>query len=203
VNGETVEVLGGTLAFVRGTGESVGSYLITPGGLTSSNYALTFNTGGLSITPAPLSVTADSKSKIAGTADPAFTVTYNGFVNGETSLALGGTLVFSRAPGEGAGSYAINPSGLTSTNYAITFEAGALTITAPANVILPLALTQTNVVITWTAISNATYRVQYKTDLNAAAWTDLIGDVLSTGSTASTTDIRTAAQRFYRVQVLP
>jgi hypothetical protein len=60
-----------------------------------------------------------------------------------------------------------------------------------------------NVVITWSAVSNVSYRIQYKSDLGATNWTDLIGDVLASGSTASKTDLRTTANRFYRVQVLP
>ncbi len=58
-------------------------------------------------------------------------------------------------------------------------------------------------IITWTALSNGTYRVQYKSDLNATSWTNLVGDVTATGSTASKTDIRTTTNRFYRLQVLP
>lgn len=79
------------------------------------------------------------------------------------------------SPGENVGSYLITPSGLTSANYAITFNTGMLTITAaPAPVILPLTGAGTaNVVITWSAVSNVTYRVQYKSDLNSA-WVDLV-----------------------------
>jgi subtilisin-like proprotein convertase family protein len=132
VNSETPAVLGGTLAFTRAPGESVGSYLITPSGLTSGNYAITFNTGTLSITQAALSVTADARTKTYGATDPALTVSYAGFVNSETPSVLGGTLAFTRAPGESVGSYLITPSGLTSGNYAITFNPGALSITKAA-----------------------------------------------------------------------
>ena len=129
VNGETGAVLGGTLAFARAPGENVGSYLITPSGLTSGNYTITFNTGNLTINKAALSVTADAKTKTYGATDPSFTVTYAGFVNNETPAALGGTLAFARAPGENVGSYLITPSGLTSGNYAISFNTGTLGIT--------------------------------------------------------------------------
>ena len=204
VNGETPAVLGGALSFARAPGENVGSYLITPSGLTSANYAITFNTGNLTITKVALSVTADAKTKTFGTADPAFTVSYAGFVNSETPAVLGGTLAFTRAPGETVGAYLITPSGLTSANYTITFNTGTLTIVAPAPVILPLArLGTTNIVIMWTAVSNATYRVQYNPVLNTTNWTALVGDVIATGSTASKTDILATTNRFYRVQVLP
>jgi hypothetical protein len=204
VNGDTAAVLGGTLAFSRAPGENVSSYLITPSGLTSANYTITLNTGTLTIAKAALAVTADAVTKTYGAADPAFTVTYAGFVNGDTAAALGGTLSLTRLPGENVGSYLITPVGLTSANYTITFNAGTLTIIAPAPRLFPLTGAGTaNVVITWTAASNVTYRVQYKSDLAAANWTDLVGDVTATGSTASKTDVRTTTNRFYRLQVLP
>lgn len=133
----------------------------------------------------------------------AFTVTYAGFVNSENQSVLGGTLTFGRAPGENVGSYLITPSGLTSANYAITFNTGMLTITAaPAPVILPLTGAGTaNVVITWSAVSNVTYRVQYKSDLNSA-WVDLAPDITATNSITSTTDPPGGAtQRFYQVTI--
>jgi large repetitive protein len=49
---------------------------------------------------------------------------------------LGGTLVINRVTGEDVGEYAITPSGLTSTNYAIEFVKGTFTI-------LPRTLTVT------------------------------------------------------------
>ncbi len=59
------------------------------------------------------------------------------------------------------------------------------------------------VLITWTAVSNGVYRVQAKAELSQTNWIDLPGDVAATSDTASKSDPRGAAQRFYRVQVLP
>jgi hypothetical protein len=203
VNGENSSVLGGTLSFTRAPGESVGGYLITPDGLTSGNYTITFNTGTLTITKAVLSVTADDKSKAYGAADPAFTATYAGFVNGETSSVLGGTLSFTRASGESVGGYLITPSGLTSGNYAITFNTGTLTILSLAPQMLPLASGGAGeLVVRWTAVSNGVYRVQYNPDLVPTNWTDLPGDITATDSVASKRDIITTGNRFYRVMVL-
>jgi hypothetical protein len=57
-------------------------------------------------------------------------VSYAGFVNGETSAVLGGSVVFggSAQGAIGAGSYAISPSGLSSTNYAINYVDGRLDV---------------------------------------------------------------------------
>ena len=46
----------------------------------------------LTVTPAPLTITANGVSRIYGASDPALGVSYSGFVNGETSSVLGGTL---------------------------------------------------------------------------------------------------------------
>ena len=202
VNGDNSTALGGTLNLSRASGENVGSYLVTPSGLTSGNYNIAFNTGSLTISRAVLTITANSATKIFGTADPAFTASVASLVNGDTTASLGGVLAFSRVVGEGIGSYAITPSGVTSGNYTISFNTGTLTITAPAPTILPLVVTKTNVVITWSAVSNATYRVQFHSNLTAA-WTDRPGDVTATGSTASKTDAPTTDSGFYRIQVLP
>ena len=167
-------------------------------------YTISFTGGSLTITKAALSVTADAKTKAFGAADPAFTVSYVGFIGSETPTVLGGVLAFTRSPGEAVGTYLITPSGLTSGNYAITFNSGLLTIVAPAPVLLPLArLGTTNVVITWTSANNGVYRVQYNPTLGSTNWTDLVGDVTATNSTASKTDIMTITNRFYRIRVLP
>jgi MBG domain (YGX type) len=60
-------------------------------------------------------------------------VTYNGFVNGQNSSVLGGSITYG-GNSQGAvnvGTYAIIPSGQTSSNYAITYVNGTLTITPP------------------------------------------------------------------------
>ncbi|MDB6125628.1 MAG: hypothetical protein JWQ71_4621 [Pedosphaera sp.] len=82
--------------------------------------------------------------------------------------------------------------------------------TNPAGEITPPAIEQVdtrdpaNIVITWSAVNGATYRVQYKLDINGAAWTDLAPDVTASNSTASFTDHPGAAvRRFYRIGRLP
>src|SRR5205823_14870682 len=61
-----------------------------------------------------------------------FTVTYVSFVGTDDPSVLGGTLVFSPTAATAQylaspGTYTITPSGLTSSNYAITFKTGTLT----------------------------------------------------------------------------
>ena len=46
----------------------------------------------VTVTPAPLTITAGGVSRVYGASDPTLGVTYSGFVNNETSSVLGGTL---------------------------------------------------------------------------------------------------------------
>ncbi len=56
--------------------------------------------------------------------------------------------------------------------------------------------------LTWLAISNQTYRVQFKNSLDETNWTNLSGDVTATGPSASKTDALGFSARFYRVLAL-
>ena len=86
----------------------------------------------LSVSRAPLTITADNKTKVAGTANPTLTASYSGFVYGETSSVLTTqprlytTATTSYPPGH----YSITASGAAAANYAITYANGVLTITA-------------------------------------------------------------------------
>ena len=118
----------------------VGSYPVTPSGLTSNNYTITFDNGFLSITPAALTVTTVNVTKTYGDNNPAFTVNYAGFISGDSPSDLGGSLSFNTAAvtNSPVGSYPVTPSGLTSNNYTITFDNGSLSVT-------PASLTVTTV----------------------------------------------------------
>jgi hypothetical protein len=67
------------------------------------------------------------------------------------------------------------------------------------------SITQLNgtVTLVWTAITNATYRVEYKTNLAFGSWTALVPEVTAAANTASKTDnVGSAQPRFYRVGLL-
>ncbi|MWN75529.1 T9SS type A sorting domain-containing protein, partial [Labilibaculum sp. A4] len=139
ITGEDETDLSGTLVYSGSatTATNVGTgYVITPGGLTSSNYAITFADGSLDITLKVLTITAEDKSKeYDGAVYSGFTVTYAGFRIGEDETDLSGTLTFtgtaSTAINVGTG-YVITPGGLTSFNYHIIFVDGSLDITQKA-----------------------------------------------------------------------
>src|SRR5207244_7459732 len=95
--------------------------------------------GTLTITKAHLTVTADDKSRAYGAANPTFTATISGFVNGESVAVVNGSPTFSgTGPSSTAtttvGDYVITPAlgTLSATNYDFTpFVNGTLTITKP------------------------------------------------------------------------
>ena len=78
-------VLTGALARAEAgalAGEQAGGYAISQGTLAAnSNYTISFTGNTLTITPAPLTVTADAQTKVYGTNDPTLTDTATGFVD--------------------------------------------------------------------------------------------------------------------------
>ena len=59
--------------------------------------------------------------------------------------------------------------------------------------------------VEWSAAPGKNYRVQFKNSLIDAQWTDLVGDVVAAGATASKVDTTggESTLRFYRVILLP
>lgn len=112
---------------------AVGNFILTVTA-TADGYNQKEVTVEFTVGKAALTVTADDKTIAYGDAAPAFTVTYDGFVNGDDEGDLGGTLAFAcdYEKGDDVGTYPITPSGLTSDNYDIRFVAGTLTVTENA-----------------------------------------------------------------------
>ncbi|MBS1564574.1 MAG: hypothetical protein JST39_09300, partial [Bacteroidetes bacterium] len=95
----------------------------------------------LTVGKASLGIRPDDKTKTQGNANPALTVSYTGFVNGDNAAALSKAPTLSTTAGINslAGEYPIVASGATAANYSITYTNGILTIypaggTAAANV---------------------------------------------------------------------
>ena len=86
----------------------------------------------VAITPAPLTVTAESQNVTYKDEPPVYSSTFEGFVNGESPEVLGGTLSYecAYAVGSDVDEYEIIPSGLTAENgnYEITYLPGILTV---------------------------------------------------------------------------
>ncbi len=169
VNNDTAAVLGGTLQFntTAGTSSGVGSYAVTPSGVTSNSYVIAFTNGTLTVNPAVLTVAANNLSRAFGVANPALTYAITGFVNGDSSTAVGGVASCSTTAtfASVSGGYPINcaPGTLTASNYSFTFVPGTLTVAAPD-------LVETTVKLTGSPISGGSIQVT-DTVLNQGATT--------------------------------
>ena len=88
----------------------------------------------------------------------------------------------------GTASFTDQTAGAAQRYYRILFVASAPPVVP---VIKSIVGTGTpTVVITWSAVSNQVYRVQYKSSLSSTNWFNLAPDVTATNSTASFTDPR-------------
>jgi hypothetical protein len=94
------------------------------------NYTIAYDTGWLTINPAPLKVTASNDSMTYGGNLPALSVTYSGFVNGENASVLVSqpTDSTSATSGSPVGVYPITATGAADSNYSFTYVPGTLTI---------------------------------------------------------------------------
>ena len=103
------------------------------GSLAAHNYSFSFINGWLTVTPAPLVITADDKTKPYGAELPVLTVTYSGFVNGEDAGSLTtepAIATSATVSSHVAGSpYSIGASGAVDTNYTFSYAAGTLSVT--------------------------------------------------------------------------
>ncbi len=128
--------LAGTDSFTgsstRDAGEAVNTYAIKQGTLAlNGNYTLTYIGANLIITQANLMVKANDQTKAYGTVNPDFTVSYTGFVNGDTEASLTTKpIVSTTATANSAmGTYPLIVTGVVSPNYMISYGPGTLTIT--------------------------------------------------------------------------
>jgi hypothetical protein len=145
VNGEDASSAGvtgsatGSSAATASSG--VGPYTITgsTGTLAAANYDFTAANGTLTVNKAHLTVTANNQTRLYGQANPAFTETITGFVNGENATMAG---ITGSAWGNSAatawssvGSYTINGNigSLSAANYDFTAADGTLTINSSAS----------------------------------------------------------------------
>lgn len=109
---------------------AAGIYPIGISGASSRNYDLTYKAGTLTINKRTLVVMAKSYTRTYGEENPAFELTYSGFVNNEDENVLlikpSGTTA--ATPTSNVGDYAITITGGEANNYDFSYVAGTLTI---------------------------------------------------------------------------
>jgi hypothetical protein len=125
----------GTFAYSPGAGSMLSARAshaltatFTPADVT--NYTGGPVTTAIAVAAAALTIRANDTAKPFGAPLPVFTASAAGFVNGDTFASLTGTLGFvtSATTGAAVGTYPVAPSGLGSTNYAVTYVNGTLTV---------------------------------------------------------------------------
>ena len=109
----------------------VGKYEIVASGVVSDKYEISYIPGTLTVTKAPLSISAGNYTKKQGDAMPVFKANYAGFKNGEDESVLTKQPVFSCEANEASApaEYAVTISGADAENYDISYEQGRLTVT--------------------------------------------------------------------------
>lgn len=137
--GDDATDIAGSADCSRTPGIGVGAYTITcaPGSLSSPDYALsTGSTAQLTITRAPLRVTAGDASMAYGDVVPSIGFSYDGLAAGDTAPATSPTCAVD-VPVNGlhVGSVSTECGGASDPNYEITYEAGTLVI-SPAGLIV-------------------------------------------------------------------
>jgi sugar lactone lactonase YvrE len=127
LNGETFTIAYSTTATAT---SPIGTYAIVPSvsGPATGNYTVTTTNGALAITAATLTVTANNATRSYGAANPAFTGTTAGLLNGDTVTTTFASAAVANSP---VGSYPIVPtvSGAAASNYNVVAVNGTLTIT--------------------------------------------------------------------------
>lgn len=108
----------------------VGTYDIKVGMGSVTNEKVSLVDGTLTITKAPLTISAGNYTKKQGEENPTFTPTYKGFKNNETEAVLTKqpTVSCSATKDSPAGTYDVTVSGAEAQNYEITYKNGTLTI---------------------------------------------------------------------------
>jgi hypothetical protein len=109
------------------------------------NYHVTYKQGTLTVTPAPLTITASSPTSTYGLGVPAITPVYSGFKNGDTTSSLSALPVCSTSANSSSpvGSYASSCSGAAAPNYAISYVDGTVTIEGASSGGPPVPATNT------------------------------------------------------------
>ncbi|HUY32931.1 MAG TPA: PKD domain-containing protein [Pirellulales bacterium] len=117
-----------------GAPSQAGTYTVLASFAGSTDYTSASASATFTITPAALTITANNQSKIHGQANPVFTDTITGFVNGDTASVVAGaaSLATTAVTSSAAGTYTITAGlgTLSAADYTFMFTNGTLTVLA-------------------------------------------------------------------------
>ena len=188
-------------------GSPVGLYPITVSGATDANYLISSVAGVFAVTSVELTITANNQSTAFGAAIPALTVSYSGFVNGDTPASLTRLpwVTTTAVTGSPVGVYPITTGGATAANYIILYVAGTLTITAGIPADFSSASLNGNLL---KMILSAGAGQNYALDRspNLVDWTPLVTNTVAAGGTVNFSDtvgVDKSKSMFYRARLVP
>jgi hypothetical protein len=181
--------------------KGAGTVTIQASQAASGNYSSGTATSTLTINKAALTATADNKSRVYNTANPALTISYSGFVYGETSsvLATQPSASTTATQTSNVGTYPITLTGGTAANYTITLATGTLTITQATPTLSYTGATSGTQggTISLSATSNSTGAITYSV-ANGTGSASVSGTTLNlTGAGTVTLTISVAATTNY------
>jgi hypothetical protein len=147
--GLTLIAAGAQAGQLSGKPTAAGTYSFTVIA-TDANEVTVTQSYTLTVAPVGLTITANSQTRAYGAADPVFTWTPTGFVNGDTAAVLSGTPALSSTdtPTSAVGSMnsiVIGSGSLSAANYTFTFVNGTLTITQAAQAALIASATPASI----------------------------------------------------------
>jgi hypothetical protein len=134
LNGDTPSILGGTLTY-GGTSQgvkNVGTYTITPGGLTSNSYNIVYVDSTLTISPVSLTLTGISTTKLDSSTSSATITSIGGLVGGDT-LTLTNATTINQTVSTGSlylSTASLTGAGLTNYSGGTVTTTGILTISS-------------------------------------------------------------------------
>jgi hypothetical protein len=148
-----------------------------PNGTNGSAYSQTLTASGGQM---PYSWT-----NISGVLPPGFNLSTNGVISGIPTVA-------------GISNFTVRVTDAASST---ATQALSLTINVAVPVFQPAKLTNGQFMLTWSAVSNGVYQLQYKTNLTQANWINIGSTITASNTVLSVTNsTNTDKQRFYRVQ---
>ncbi|MDB5004675.1 MAG: hypothetical protein JWQ34_2900, partial [Mucilaginibacter sp.] len=151
-NAETVGAVTIVYGAAAGANANTGTYNVSVipsaaagGTFAPGNYTITYQAGNITVTPASLTATADSKSKIYGDVNPVLTISYTGFVNsdGIAQLTTQPAAVTTATQASPVGQYPIIVSDGSASNYTFGYVDGILTVNQVPSAIINIPNTFT------------------------------------------------------------
>lgn len=132
IAGDTSADIAGTLSYNCQyiAGSALGSYAITPYGLSSLDYQITYVAGTLTVDAKNITVYAVDAETVYGSSFTAFSAACDDLFGSDTIEDIAGiTFLCDYSSGDDAGEYPITVSGGSNANYIIGYLAGTLTVT--------------------------------------------------------------------------